>query len=283
MKVLIIGSTSFVGKALGESLLSKGHYVKFAGRSSSDISIDLTTDDYVSIINESFDAVVLAAADFGGNTAEDIVRAEMVNAIGVIRACKLCELVNAKHLLVLSTVFSHFHKEHGYYNTYSISKRHGEELAAYYCKNTNLNLTIVRPSMIFDSKGEARKHQAFLYTILDKVIAGEDITIYGARAPLRNYIHIDDLVETLKIVVENKIFGEFDCVSPHTFSMTEIIELAFSVWGKKSKVVFLPEMSDLPDLDFAFDQDLASQTNYIPKVGFEEAFVRYKKYLERIE
>ena len=280
MKILIIGNTSFVGKSLGNRLKREGHNIKFAGRNASDITLDLNTPIDELEIYENFDVVVLAAADFGGDKTEDIIRAESINAIGVIKVCDLCKVVNAKHLVLLSTIFVHYNLEDYYYSPYSISKRHGEELARFYCKSSGLSLTIVRPSQVYDSEGEARKHQAFLYTILDKVAAGEDITIYGSIPPLRNYIHIDDLIEVLKIIITKSILGEFDCVSPDTFNLSEIINFANKVWGKKSEVFFLPEMDDLPNLEFAFDETLASLTNYIPKVSFEEGFIRYKKHLE---
>lgn len=280
MKILIIGSTSFVGKSLGKRLKKEGHNVKFAGRRSADITLDLNLPIYELEVNESFDVVVLAAADFSGNTTEDMIRTESINAVGVIKVCDLCNKVNAKHFVLLSTIFVHFNKDDCYYNSYSISKRHGEELASFYCKKNNIPLTIIRPSQVYDSEGEARKHQAFLYTILDKVAAGQDITIYGSIPPIRNYIHIDDLTEILKIIITRNILGEFDCVSPYNFNLSEIIDFAYSVWEKKGEVFFLPEMDNLPNLEFAFDESLARLTNYRPKVSFEEGFIRYKKYLE---
>ncbi len=115
---------------------------------------------------------------------------------------------------------------------YSLSKKHSEELAIYYCKKNNIPLTILRPSQIYDEKGEFRKHQPLLYLMVDSAQQGKDIYIYGSNDALRNYIHVKDLVEVIARTIATGTTGVYSCINPNDIRLVILQKqlFLFLIW-----------------------------------------------------
>jgi len=279
MKTLIVGSTSVIGRACGRKLEMDGD-VKFAGRRDADISVDLTRWDQLPEINERFDVVIHAAADFGGTSGDDIVRAELVNAVGTASVCRLAQAVEASHLVIVSSISACYQPSDPFYGIYSLSKRHAEEVAQLFCSVIGLPLAILRPSQIYDDEGGCRRHQPLLYHMVDRAQAGEDIVVYGKHDAVRNYLHIEDLSEICRLVVRQRLTGCHSCSSPNSVRLSEIASTAFSIFGRGGGVRFQPDkpdVADLPDIDLGVLYDVL---NYRPQVNLREGMARIKTYRE---
>ncbi|MBV6288747.1 NAD-dependent epimerase/dehydratase family protein [Pseudomonas aegrilactucae] len=280
MKSLVIGSTSVIGKALASGLSCLGP-VKTAGRRDADFFLDLSQPDNAAPITEGFDVVVLAAADFGGNSVEDLIRAEQVNVLGTLAACRMAQQCGAQHLIVLSSVFaSHTPADH-HYSIYSLSKRHAEEVASLFCKQHGLALTLLRPSQVYDAAGACRTHQPLLYVMADNAQAGRDITLFGNNDARRNYLHLDDLVQICTRVAQATVTGLFNCVHPSSPRLSEIAHAAVSAFGQQAEVRFLRDKPDVPDLphqpvDVAFYEAI----DFTPRVDIRRGFNLIRHYRE---
>lgn len=274
MKVLIIGSTAVIGKALVQRL-SLFCSVKLAGRRDADIVFDLTDWRDQPDPNEFFDVVVHVAADFGGQTDKDFIRAEMTNTVGTLSACSLAHQVQAKHFILFSSIFSTYQIGDPYFGIYAITKRHSEEVAQFYCAERGIALTILRPSQVYD-EGECRRHQKLLYTMADQAQERGDITIYGAHDARRNYIHLSDIVEICARVIQSRIDGIYTCAHPKSVRVSEMADAAFSAFGYQGKLKFMPEKADLVDLPEIADNALYEKIRYSPSVSIKEGFLRIR-------
>src|ERR1035441_4597576 len=104
MRILIIGGTSSVGRALKEKL-SEANTVVTAGREDCDIYLDLNEPvDKINFYSE-FDAVVHIAAQFNGRTVKEIVETENVNVLGTLKICHAALQAKAKHFILISSIF----------------------------------------------------------------------------------------------------------------------------------------------------------------------------------
>lgn len=246
-RILIVGSTSIVGRAIGVHLNSDYH-VSFAGRSNADLTIDLETDSLKAIADTRFDTVINVAAGFSGTTPDDFVRAAHLNTIGTLRVCRIATGVAAKHLVLMSSASADLPTTHALHNVYASSKRHGDELAQLYCKKFNIPLAIIRPTQIYDAAGKCRKHQSTFYHIVDEASKGHDVRIQGSHDPLRNYIFLDDLSGIVKRVVDSNATGILRCGGPSDASLGQLAHTAFSVFNQGGNVFFdksLPSIEDL--------------------------------------
>lgn len=281
MRILIVGSTSVIARVVASRCQRLGR-VDFAGRRHADILIDLTEWQTLPQIDVPYDVVVHAAADFGGLDDEDLVRAELVNAVGTLTVCRLARAVGAKHLILLSSLSATYQANDPYYGFYALSKRHSEELATLFCASRKIPLTILRPSQVYDAAGGCRSHQPFLYFVADKAAAGEDIPLYGTHDAVRNYINLDDLAEVCACVIERHCLGVFSCCYPSSVRLSEVAQAAFSAFGRGGKIEFVPEKPDLPDLSASDDFRLYELIGYSPVTDISAGFRLIRDFRETL-
>ncbi|MCE6976000.1 NAD(P)-dependent oxidoreductase [Pseudomonas frederiksbergensis] len=281
MKVLIIGSTSVIGRSLAARLVAQNNEVRLAGRREADISFDLTDWEDCPAPDETFDVVVHIAADFGGATDKDFVRAELVNAVGTLSACSLAHRINARHFILLSSIFATYSAADPYYGIYALSKRHSEEAAQLFCAERNIDLTILRPSQVYDDAGLCRPHQEFLYLIADKAQKGMSVELYGTNDARRNYIHLSDLTETIARVAEQRQVGVFACIHPHYVRLSEMANAAYYAFGTAGQITFLTDKPDLSDLPQTDDFELYSKISFWPGIDIKDGYKRIKTQREK--
>jgi nucleoside-diphosphate-sugar epimerase len=263
MKVLLIGGNSALGGALNP-VLSRSYEVYTAGLNDCDIFLDLKNSFSASIFPSDIDVFINTAASFGGTSDSEIFDAEIINVIGTLNLCQAAVSIKAKHFILISTIYSIPGKDTQYHNAYSISKRHGEEIAKLYCSINGMPLTILRPSPIYGVHDQFRKNQPLLYYIVDKAQKGEDFIINGSHDPLRNFIFIDDLTMIISKIIQNQIYGDFNCTHPDNVTFSEIAKIAYDACKVKANVLFDNTNEDVPDKIFDNDDNLYKLIDYYP-------------------
>ncbi|MDH5765821.1 MAG: NAD(P)-dependent oxidoreductase [Gammaproteobacteria bacterium] len=279
--VLIVGSTSAVGRSVGR-LLEKSHKVFFAGRRDADYYLDMGSVDVELPANLHFDVVIHAIADFGGHEEEDYCRAELVNAIGTLNICRLARKLGAGQIVIISSSFANYLPGDPYYNIYSLSKRHADELAQLYCGNHGLPLTILRPTQLYDAESRLKRHQGLFYLIIDKAQNGDEIVFYGSNDALRNYIYLDDFSEVIVRCIQKGITGVFNCPSPRSVKLTEVADTAYKVFNHRGSVRFLADKPDIVDLSAVPGSDLYQKIGYEPSTSLSDGIHQIRNMRELI-
>lgn len=269
MSILIIGGTSSIAKAL-KSKLSKQTEVITAGRNLCNITWDISDDLEVDTFPSTIDTIIHTTANFGGETDKAILETINVNVLGTLKVCQLARQKKTNQVVLISSIYAHQNYVSAPPSAYALSKRHSEEVAQWYCKTHNIPLLILRPSQIYGTGSNFRKHQPFFYHILDKAAANEDIELYGSHNPKRNYIHIDDVATTIQMAIQKKLTGVFSCTSAHTTSYGEIAAIALQVFRSNKKIKFLIDKPDIPDNYCEIDTTLYQQLQWFPSVTLEQ-------------
>jgi len=269
-----------VGRACGE-LLAGEVAVFYAGRGTADFELDMASSNAALPDGMRFDVVIHVAADFGGTTLEDWFRTESVNALGVLNACRIARQAEAGHLLLVSTVSACYGPQDSHYGIYSMSKRHGDELAQLYCRQSGLPLTILRPSQLYDADSKCRKHQPLFYAIVDKAQAGEDMAFFGSNDALRNFLFLDDFADVVARTVKHHVLGVFNCAAISPVRLSEIAAVAREVFGRGGQTVFQHDRPDIADLPFIDgQQSLFSAIGYVPATALRQGLLRIKRARE---
>lgn len=276
MKILIIGATSTLAKAAAKALREENEIIT-AGRHDCDIYCDVTENV---IVPEEVDAVINFATSFKSETDRDIIEIEKTNVQGTLNVCVASKKAGVKHIILISSIFALLDKESPHYSFYSITKRHADEMAEFYCKVNKIPLTIIRPSQVYGDSDDFAKQQPFFYSIIDKAQQGQDISLYGSNDALRNFIHIVDLTEILKKIVLGKVEGIFTCMSPTDVSYSSIAKTAQKIFGQGGQVAFLKDRPDIPDNIFEEDLTIYKKLGYSPQISMESGLDRIKKYRE---
>lgn len=268
MKILIVGGSSTVGRSLKEAL-SESFEIITAGRKGCDITIDLRDQMESYKLPEGLDAIIHTAAQFGIRDDQQILDTEDVNVLGTLKLCQSAFQAKAKHFIFISSIYSSLSRESVNYNFYSLSKKHAEEVAGLYCSTHNIPLTIIRPSPLYGNDDGFKVHQPFFYLMMDKAERGENITLYGNRDPVRNYLHIDDLIEIIKRIIVKRIEGTFSCSFTTDVSFSRIANAAYAAFNSQGKIEFLRDKPDIPDVIFEKDFSLYDKINFSPEISIE--------------
>lgn len=274
-KIAIVGANSSVGRNLIKYLTDKNSFqiVKMA-RKNSDYDIDLLNSiDQISI-PKGVNSLILLAASMVQRTNEEIIEMVETNTIGPLKVCMAAKQAGVKNIIFLSSVSSKIKSSSIYYNYYGITKNNGEDLIRFYCVNNGINLCILRPSQIYGTDMSFSKHQQMFYYILDRVKQNQDVTIYGSHDPIRNLIHIDDVMDVIYRVLESRISGDFDIVGDNV-TLSEIVRYAAECCNSKSKVIFDLSKDNLEDNGFVVD-------NRIREVLHKDSFVTIQQGIKRI-
>ncbi len=280
MKIVIVGGTSSLGRAL-KPTLSKFSEVITAGRTNCDITLDLSDPIEKIILPDNIDVVINTAAHFGGNSIKEILEAENVNVLGNLKLCNAAINAKTKEFILVSSIYSSLKENSINYSTYSITKKQAEDTARLYCSLHSLPLIILKPSQLYGCEDSFRRHQPFLYDIIDKAENNQDVVLYGSNDALRNYIHVDDLVNIIVRIIHSKLVGTYTCMYTKNVTYSQIAKAAFVAFSSTGQVHFLKEKKDIPDNTFEKDNSLYDKIGYYPEVSIEDGMKKIAQYRKR--
>jgi UDP-glucose 4-epimerase len=278
VNVLIVGGTSALGSALKPVLSEFSHVVTGGRRDGDDVHIDLNGPVEEMCVPEGLDAVIHTAAQFGGTSDADMLATEAVNVLGTLKLCQAAVRAGVKHFVLISSMSACVKETSEYYGIYALSKRQSEDVARLYCTYRSMPLAIVRPSQIYGNQDEFRRHQPFIYAMVDKAEKGENITIYGSHDAIRNYIHVDDVATVIAKVILDKVEGTYASVHPVDRTYSQIADAAFAAFGVTGRVHFLTDKPDIPDNVFEQDDSLYRRIAFYPRISIEEGMKQIALY-----
>lgn len=278
MKVLIVGGKSSVAHALAP-LLAQADEVITVGRQGCDIHLDLSESTSAFCFPKMIDVVVHTAASYGGPTPEAMVQAAAINALGTLKVCQASLQAGARYVLLLSTIYAPLAEGDRHYSIYSLSKRHAEELALFFCRSAGLPLGILRPAPLYGEAESFRRHQPLLYTMAEQAKRGEDLRLYGTRDALRNYLHVDDLARVIVLCLRKRLEGVYSCCHPENVHLSTIAAALVSAFGSTSRVLFDPQQQNQPDNIFPADNRLYDAIGYAPEVSIQAGMGRIATWL----
>lgn len=279
MNVLLTGGSSSVARALVPLLAASGR-VATAGRVGCDIRLDLLDPQEAFAFPPGLDAVVHAAADFGGEAPEDMLRALEANVLGTLKVCEAARRAGAGHVLLLSTIYAALDAGDRNFGVYALSKRQAEEAAALFCARHGLSLCVLRPAPLYGDPAALRRHQPLLRHWAEQARSGGDLRVYGSRDALRNYLHLDDLARVIRRALELRLTGVYPCCHPRDVRLSEIAAAMVAAFGSQSRVGFAPEHPDQPDNIFPADGRLYEALGLAPALSLEEGLRRLARAME---
>jgi len=273
MKILLIGGNSSLAQAL-RPVLSAFAEVLMVGRSGCDIELDIAWPIERFELPSNVDAAIFLATHFGGQDFQSMLAAEEVNVLGSLKLAHACHCAGVSHLIQVSSIYASLEETSPFYSAYSLSKRHAEELTQLYCRSVGLPLAILRLGQFYGDGESFRRHQPFLYSLLDRAQRGEDIALYGRNDALRNFIHVADILEIISRVVRQRIEGLYECAGPSNLRFSEIAAAAVTAFCSSSAIYFDGEKSDIPDNAFEGSDTLYRLIGYFPQISIAQGFVR---------
>lgn len=262
------------GAALLCPVLALFAEVLTAERTGCDVELDLGCPAERFELPDGADAVIHLAAHFGGRDFASMLAAEEVNVLDALKLAHAFHRAGIGQLVQISSIFAVLAEESPFYNSYTVSKRHAEDLTQLYCRNTSLPLAILRPAQLYGEGDAFRLHQPFLYALLDSAQRGEDIVLDGQNDARRNFILVTDVVEIIARVVQQRVDGRYDCASLSNLRFSEIAAAAVAAFGSASTIRFDTGKPDISDNAFAVDDTLYRSIGYFPQISLAQGLAR---------
>ncbi len=92
---------------------------------------------------------------------------------------------------------------------YSITKRAAEQLLISYCETFDLKYRIIRlANVLGKSDNKISKQKNALQWMINEVVQGNDVNLYDGGQVYRDYIHVDDVVQAINLIIQKGAVGE---------------------------------------------------------------------------
>jgi len=249
------GNRGFIGSYLQKALSDQYNIIGLSRTEGYDIA------DFNSLqkIDKKIDIVVHAAAI----ASDDYEASFQTNVVGTLNLCKYAKERGIERFILLSSIFAFDQSDNGYFNSYGKTKKISEEVATAYCKENNIDLTILRLAQVYDDARLAQTGQAMLYYFIDTIKAEGHINLFGKSNPLRNYIHIDYLCKVAEEVLKEKKVGTWNIIEEKNHTINEIAYVLFDILQKQPNISYLPEKPNIPSVHIP-NQDRYNSDKFSP-------------------
>jgi GDP-L-fucose synthase len=247
-KIYIAGHRGMVGSAIHRALLAKG-FQNFALRTSAELDLRNQAAVDAFFASEKPDLVFLAAAKVGGIQANNTYRADFIydNLLIEANIIKAAKDYNVKKLLFLGSSCIYpknapqpFKEEYlltgilePTNEPYAIAKIAGIKLCDAYRAQYGCNFISAMPTNLYgpnDNYDLANSHvlPALLRKFHEaKMSNAPTVTVWGSGAPLREFLHVDDMADACLFLMEH--YNEEGCVNVGCGSDISIKDLALLI------------------------------------------------------
>jgi UDP-glucose 4-epimerase len=160
-------------------------------------------------------------------------------------------------------------------SVYGIAKLACEKLIAMYSELAGIDYRIARPSNAYGEGQPVDRNQGILGVLLDRIKRGKAIEIWGYGEGMRDYIHVDDVVESLlALLTHSGPSRVFNVSTGVGHSVLNVIQAFRSRAQDLPEVVHLPARGfDVPD-NILDNSRLKQETGWWPKVSLDAGIDR---------
>lgn len=243
MKIIITGSSGFIGRHVVDALSSSGDDVVEVDIDSGKDILDLGNDDF-----DGVDAVIHLAAYSLIKSRENPAEAFRVNVGGLVHIIELCAKNNVKLIMAsASSVYgvpeyvpvneSHVHKP---VSIYGVTKLAMENIVEIYHKTHGLNYLIFRFTNVY-GPGQAN---GIIPTTIDNIKNSRTITLTGTGMQTRDFVFIDDVVHFIVRGLEEDKVGTYNLGSGVETAIVMLVRTIGNILGDAPVVMYTKSDSD---------------------------------------
>lgn len=299
MRILVLGSTGFVGRNVAEYFAARGHEVEGACKNPASSTYDVGKMKwhfgdlcYPNAVDYTgFDVVIQCAAATTGckDTLNDPAMHIPTNAVMNSYIFKEATKAGVKHVVFPScsvmyqssdvplkeTDFDANIPLNPAYLGFASTKLYCEKLCEFYAGISNAKFTVFRNSNFFgkyDKYDLNRSH--FLGATITKVLTTTEdfITLWGDGQEARDFLYIKDLCRIIELAIEkqgNK-FDVFNCGSGVAMKIADAAQKIIDISGKLLKIEF-DESKPTIKTSLCLDCTKAkNQLGWEPQYSFED-------------
>ena len=233
MKALVTGGAGFIGSHVSDRLIEEGYEVVIIDNLSTGTKDninqkakfykeDICSNNIENIFQkEKPDYVFHLAAQIDvRKSVEEPLESARDNILGSLNILENSRLNKVKKIIFFSTggaiygeadiVPTHEDYPQNPLSPYGIEKLSVEKYLNYYQKVFNLPYTSLRLGNVYGPRQNSKGEAGVIAIFCDKMINGEIPLIHGTGETTRDFIYIDDVVEAVKLSIENSVTGIYN-------------------------------------------------------------------------
>lgn len=236
MKILITGSSGFVGTHLVEKLSQNHQIIKYDLKDGQDVLDGKVLAQKLEEVDLVIHLAAFISAQESWEKPIDYIRNNSLGTLSVID----CAIKSGVKKMIF---FSSAAVKAKPLTPYAVSKINAEEIVKLY--SGQIKTVIVRPENIY-GLGQKANYGYVIHNFIKAVRNGENIKIYGSGKQSRDFIHIEDVIQTIdKLININVESGTI--ISLGTGKETSILDLAglvMRVMKKETQIDFIEERKE---------------------------------------
>jgi len=264
-KVLICGATGFVGRNMTEAFAKFNNYEVHAVRFKRPEYVcknviwhqaDLRDPNKVDELVDGMDIIIQAAATTSG--AKDIVTKPYIhvtdNAVMNSYLFRAAYHHNLKHVLFFSCTVMYQTSQkalseedfdankslHERYFGVGNTKIYLEKMCEFYASISDTKYTAIRHSNIYGpyDKFDLERSHFFGANVTKTMLAEDAITMWGEGEEERDLLHVDDLVEFVRLAIEKQFanYRLYNCGLGNGNSVKDVIHMIIKAAGKDLEI-----------------------------------------------
>lgn len=293
MNILIIGSRGFIGAHLF------AFFSNTANCYCADVIEDYSSSNYfcVSKINPDFKEIfskvsidVCINASGAANVSASIVNPEndfLLNTINVEKILEAIRLTQKKcKFVLLSSAAVYGNPERlpisedsvlQPISPYGFHKKMAEEICTYYNTIYGIETCSLR---LFSVYGNGIKKQV-IWDITHKFLYDEEVELFGTGKETRDFIHINDVLQSIDLVVRNKQkgFNIINIANGQQHSISEIANTIKNILKSEKEIIFLNKLKDGDPLYWEADISTIKKLGYKKQLSLIEGLQQYTDWV----
>lgn len=253
VKVLVTGGAGFIGSHIVDKLIEDEHKVVVIDNLSTGnienvnkkavfYNIDIRDKYTYKVFEAEKPQYVIhqAAQRSVQKSTKDSILDGDVNILGTINILENCKMFCVEKIIYASSAAVYGMPEYlpvdekhkiNPISHYGISKHTPEHYIKVYSQLHNIKYTILRYANVYGIRQESKGEGGVISIFLDKILKGEELTIFGDGEQTRDYVYVEDVAEAN---VKALKFAENEIVNISTNTKTTINQI-FSIMKEISK------------------------------------------------
>lgn len=287
--IIVTGSRGFIGQHLVRRLMVDGHRVTGIDWQAGNGQDDIRFPQGERFESGTVDAIVHLAALAGvRGSLEQPVDYQDVNVVGTQQVLELARLLRVPQVLFASSSSVYgANPEYPWVETaqvsplspYAASKAAGELLGAVYSRLYGIRFIALR---FFTVYGPGQRPDLAIRKFADGMLAGKSIDLYGDGSSVRDYTHVDDIVEGITAALN--LISPFEIInlgSGRPITLQLMVRTLGEALGVEPRILWRPEQPGDAPATWADITKARRLLGYVPRVRFEDGMREFASWMRR--